>query len=119
MPKMIKEILKNLFSEPATVNYPFERPEPVPGVRGKIVFDMDRCDQCQDCERVCPSMAIKVLPDERAIEYKPFRCIYCHICIDNCMQEAISAEDYVREPEYEKVVERYESSSESSQEAED
>ncbi|HUS79190.1 MAG TPA: 4Fe-4S binding protein [Patescibacteria group bacterium] len=104
MPKMLKEVLKNLFSPPATVNYPTVVPEPVLGLRGKITWDMERCDQCQDCERVCPPGAIKVFPDEKKIEYSPFKCMYCHLCIENCMQEAIKAERVYRAPEYEKGV---------------
>jgi ech hydrogenase subunit F len=90
MPEMLKEILKNLFSKPATVLYPFEQPEPLPNTRGEVEFDMTRCDQCQDCQRVCPSGAITVYPDEKKIEYEPYKCMYCHLCIENCMQEAIS-----------------------------
>ena len=41
--------------------------KPVPGTRGAITFDMARCDECQDCERVCPSVAIKVYPEEKKI----------------------------------------------------
>ena len=104
---MLKEVLKNLFSKPATVNYPFVKPTPVRGTRGALTWDMDRCDQCQDCERVCPSLAIKVSPEEKKVEYQPFRCLYCYICIDNCMQQAITSSDIMRPPEYEKKVEIY------------
>lgn len=110
MPKMLWNIIRNLLSPPATVRYPHVRPEPVPGLRGRISFDFNRCDQCQDCERICPSAAIKVFPEEKRIEYDPFRCIYCHLCVENCMQKAIIAEDVVRPPEYEKVKEVYDKS---------
>jgi len=40
MPEMLGIILRNLFSKPATVKYPFEKPEHVPGTRGEISFDM-------------------------------------------------------------------------------
>jgi formate hydrogenlyase subunit 6/NADH:ubiquinone oxidoreductase subunit I len=49
MPEMLKEVLKNLFSKPATVNYPFIKPEPLPGTRGALTWDMNKCDPCQDC----------------------------------------------------------------------
>ena len=108
MPEMLKEILKNLVSKPATVNYPFVKPEPLPATRGALSWDMDRCDQCQDCERVCPSMAIKVLPEEKRVEYQPFKCLFCLICIDNCMQQAISNSTTLAAPGYEKRVEVFE-----------
>ncbi|MCX6649188.1 MAG: 4Fe-4S dicluster domain-containing protein [Candidatus Bathyarchaeota archaeon] len=108
MPEMLKEILKNLVSKPATVNYPFVKPEPLPATRGALTWDMNRCDQCQDCERVCPSMAIKVLPEEKKVEYQPFRCLFCFLCIDNCMQQAISNSTTLAAPGYEKRVEVFE-----------
>lgn len=108
MPKMLRNVLKNLFSPPATVKYPYEKPEPIPGTRGMVTFDMAKCDLCQDCERICPSGAITVYPDEKRIEYDPFRCIYCHLCVDNCMQKAITGEEVVRAPEYEKAKDVFE-----------
>jgi ech hydrogenase subunit F len=108
MPEIVKEVLKNLFSKPATINYPFEKPTPVPGTRGALTWDMNRCDQCQDCERVCPSMAIKVIPEQKRVEYQPFKCLFCYLCIDNCMQQAISGAVSMRAPEYKKPTEVYE-----------
>jgi ech hydrogenase subunit F len=108
MPEMLKEILKNLVSKPATVNYPFVKPEPLPATRGALTWDMERCDQCQDCERVCPSMAIKIYPEEKKVEYQPFRCLFCFLCIDNCMQQAISNSTTLCAPGYEKRLEVFE-----------
>ncbi|MDP2899399.1 MAG: 4Fe-4S binding protein [Candidatus Bathyarchaeota archaeon] len=108
MPEMVKEVLKNLFSKPATVNYPFEKPEPLPTTRGTLTWDMNRCDECQDCERVCPPMAIKVFPEEKKVEYSPFKCIYCLLCIDNCMQQAITHATIMAAPDYKKRVELFE-----------
>jgi formate hydrogenlyase subunit 6/NADH:ubiquinone oxidoreductase subunit I len=78
------------------------------GTRGEILFDLSKCDQCQDCERVCPSVAIKVYPEERKIEWNPFKCIYCHTCIRTCMHGAISPLDNVQASDYEKVVKTFE-----------
>jgi NADH-quinone oxidoreductase subunit I len=108
MPEILKEILKNLVNKPATVNYPFVKPEPLPATRGALTWDMNRCDECQDCERVCPSMAIKVLPEEKKVEYHPFKCLFCFLCIDNCMQQAISNSTTLTAPDYKKRVEVFE-----------
>ena len=108
MPEMLREILKNLISKPATVNYPFIKPEPLPATRGALTWDMNKCDECQDCERVCPSMAIKVLPEEKKVEYQPFKCLFCFLCIDNCMQQAITNSTTLAAPGYEKRVEVFE-----------
>ena len=107
VPKMLGKVLKSLVTKPATVRYPYVKPEPVPGIRGGIGFDMKKCDQCQDCERVCPSAAIRVYYDEKKVEYFPFRCICCHLCIQSCNQGAIVADSSVRAPNYEKVVETF------------
>jgi ech hydrogenase subunit F len=108
MPKMLKEVLKNLISSPATVNYPFVKPKPVPGTRGALTWDMAKCDQCQDCERVCPSVAIKVYKEEKKVEYHRFKCLFCYLCIDNCMQQAITGSDIFAEAAYTKVVQVFE-----------
>ncbi|MCW4051044.1 MAG: 4Fe-4S binding protein [Candidatus Bathyarchaeota archaeon] len=109
MPKLLGTIIRNLFSKPATVNYPFEASPLVEGTRGSISFNMDRCDQCQDCERVCPSAAIKVYPDDKKIEWDQFKCIYCHLCVETCMHKAITALDHVQSPDYKKSVTVFES----------
>jgi len=82
--------------------------KPIAGTRGALTWDMARCDQCQDCERVCPSVAIKVSKEEKRVEYQPFKCLYCMLCVDNCMQQAISRSDYVQEPAYTKIVKVFE-----------
>jgi len=44
MPSFLGNIIENLFGKPATVKYPFEKPEPVPGTRGELNFNMAKCD---------------------------------------------------------------------------
>lgn len=75
--------------------------------RGELFFDINKCDQCQDCERICPSAAITVYPEEKKIEWNPFKCIYCHTCIRTCMHKAISALDNVQASDYEKGVKTF------------
>jgi formate hydrogenlyase subunit 6/NADH:ubiquinone oxidoreductase subunit I len=53
-------------------------------------------------------MAIKVYEEEKKVEYQPFKCLFCYLCIDNCMQSAISGAEEMRAPEYEKKTEVYE-----------
>ena len=107
MPSFLGNILENLFGKPATVKYPFEKPEPVPGTRGELNFNMAKCDQCQDCERTCPSAAIKVYPEEKRIEWNSFQCIYCHACVRACMHEAIEPLINVEAPDYKKRVKTF------------
>jgi len=100
MPRILGNIIKNLFGKPATVNYPFVKLDPVLETRGEISFDLTKCDQCQDCERICPAVAIKVYPEEKKIEWKPFSCIYCHVCVSTCMHGAIIPSEIVKAPDY-------------------
>jgi len=108
MPRFLGNIIENFFGKPATVAYPFVKPEVVPGTRGEISFDMMKCDQCQDCERACPAVAIKVYPEEKKIEWKPFSCIYCHVCVSTCMHGAITPSETVKSPDYNVKVLTYE-----------
>lgn len=78
------------------------------GSRGEISFNISKCDQCQDCERICPSAAIKVYPDEHKIEWNPFKCIYCHTCIRTCWHGAISPLDNLEASDYSKEVKIFE-----------
>jgi formate hydrogenlyase subunit 6/NADH:ubiquinone oxidoreductase subunit I len=83
-------VLKNLFSSSATLKYPYVKRTLPPKIRGQIKWDMKKCDFCQDCMRVCPSFAIEVKPEEKVVIYMPYRCIFCHRCVDACMPEAIT-----------------------------
>lgn len=107
MSQMLTTILKNLFSKPATRKYPFEKRDPFKNTRGRILFDQAKCDHCGDCERVCPAGAIKVSEKDKQLTYEPFRCIYCWVCVESCMQRAITAEGQYRAPGYEKVSQTY------------
>ncbi len=70
--------------------------------RGRVEWDMEKCDFCQDCQRVCPANAVEVKPDENTIIYKPYQCIYCHRCVESCMPNAIKALNEPAEPTDEK-----------------
>ena len=107
MVRMLPNILKNLLSKPATVHHPFVPRQPYPEHRGRISFDMEKCDQCQDCERVCPPACIKVDVKAKTITYNPFKCIYCHVCVENCMPGAIRAESAYQPAAYQKEIAIY------------
>lgn len=102
MPWMIPVVLRNLFSLPATRRYPYVKREPFERTRGKVSFDLTKCDGCRDCERICPSEAISVDVSKKEIGWDPFRCIYCHWCAEACWKGAISAENVYSSPGYAK-----------------
>lgn len=95
MPRIILDVLKNLFSKPFTLKYPYERREPPENARGKPVIDRERCVGCGLCENTCPPRAI-TLDDEDKPVVDLGICIYCAECADACPVEAIQ-----RSKEYE------------------
>ena len=99
---MLPQIVKNLFSKPATRKYPYEKRAAFERSRGKITFDQTKCDHCGDCQRLCPAGAIEVDAKAKKIEYDKFRCVYCWVCAENCLQGAIKAENEYACPALEK-----------------
>lgn len=89
MPWMLPTIVRNLFSRPATRRYPYVRREPFPGSRGKVLFDMEKCNLCVACARICPANAITVDKENKTVTYDSFACIYCGNCVDSCPKKAI------------------------------
>lgn len=108
MPWMIPTVIRNLFKGPATRRYPYEKREPFKDARGKVSWDMAKCDLCHDCERLCPVMAIVVDEENKRITYDPFLCIYCRTCAEGCFHGAILCSLEYKSPDTEKTKEVYE-----------
>ena len=60
--RALGEVLRNLFAEKATCNYPFEKAVVDPRFRGRIAFESAKCIGCKMCIRACPSKAIDIIP---------------------------------------------------------
>lgn len=61
--------------------------------RGLLENDIDRCTGCQECERICPTQAIRVEseigPDPGKAWVSVFnidfsRCVFCGLCVESC-----------------------------------
>lgn len=92
---MLKPILNaftNLFSAPATINYPFEKASQNKEARGLILYDESKCIFCLRCEEVCPPEAIAFIQNRENFEfsylYNPYLCIYCGECVRVCPDKA-------------------------------
>ena len=108
MPWMLGNILRNLFSRPATRRYPFKDiREPFSGTRGHIVFDVEKCTLCGACSRICPVNAIAVDKEKGELRYDPFKCIYCGNCVQTCPRQGVSQDGHFAPPAYGKTEEVY------------
>ncbi len=113
-PKILKLILKNLLSKPATIQYPFE-PTPIEeDARGRHYADLSKCTGCSLCALDCPADAIEMKPIPEGyvvpkinprklfpvINY--FRCVYCYRCVSVCPVQA-----YTTSSEYRLASDKY------------
>ena len=97
--EMLFEVIKNLFSRPMTVQFPWQS-IPIPdGYRGEQIFDIDGCTSCGLCFRICPNRAIEMIaaPDEYKNKYsKEYpridlgKCCFCGLCQDICPKGSIT-----------------------------
>jgi|SRR5690625_93414 len=70
-----------------------------PTRRGKIVVDVDKCSQCEECVTICPVNAISLREKvaETVIEFDYRKCMYCGLCVDTCPNDALSHSLEVKE----------------------
>jgi formate hydrogenlyase subunit 6/NADH:ubiquinone oxidoreductase subunit I len=91
MLKLFKEILR---TGQATLPYPFEPIEQMPGFRGKPQHDPERCIACAACAIACPPNALRITTDlDQGFQtWSLFvgRCIYCGRCEEVCPTGAIT-----------------------------
>ena len=91
MLKLLKEVLK---VGEATLPYPFEPIEVMPGFRGKPHHDPERCIACGACAIACPPNALSMSTDlDQGFQtWRLFmgRCIYCGRCEEVCPTGAIT-----------------------------
>jgi NADH-quinone oxidoreductase subunit I len=90
--RMLSLVLSSVVSKPATVLYPYFKPEVVDRFRGKLKFDASRCNGCKLCMKDCPSNAIDIIK----VAEKQFKaivkldlCLYCGQCVDSCNKDAL------------------------------
>lgn len=86
---MTKTVLKNLFSRPATERYPFVAKEFVPGARGKVDIEIEKCIYCSICQRKCPTAAIVVSKDPKTWSINRMSCISCNACVEVCPKKCL------------------------------
>lgn len=90
MANMLKHVLKNFISRPATRLYPASERVPFERTRGRIHFENENCLYCGMCQRRCPADAIKVDRANSTWELNAFRCIVCGECVNACPKKCIT-----------------------------
>ena len=99
--------LKNLFSKPATKNYPAEPAVYPERSRGHIEIDIDDCIMCGMCQRKCPSAAIKVDKATRTWSIERMGCVQCENCVEGCPKKCLHIAPGYTEPNTTLTVDSY------------
>ena len=92
---MLDDVFASLFKRPFTELYPYTvKPAPA-NLRGKLLWEEEKCDGCKLCVRDCPAKAIEVEMLDRATKkvayhYHMDRCIYCAQCVASCPEGALT-----------------------------
>ena len=94
--------LKNLFSRPATVGYPYEPAKFPQRMRGHIEIQTENCIRCGLCMRSCPPGAIRVDKAAGTWTINRFDCIQCGSCAGACPKKCLSLVPGYTEPDYQK-----------------
>ncbi len=86
---MLGEIVHSLVTRPVTEFYPFERHPNPERLRGKLVWDPEKCTCCQLCVKDCPSDALEFIILDKinkrfVLRYHADRCTFCAQCVENC-----------------------------------
>lgn len=95
---MLSDILKSLFKKPATEKYPFVKVEAPKNLRGKLIWDPEKCSGCQLCVKDCPANALELITIDKVnkkfvMRYHTDRCTYCAQCVINCRFGCIQMSD--------------------------
>lgn len=99
--------LKNLFSKPATRNYPDLPPKSTAATRGAVQIDIEQCVLCGLCMRRCPSEAIKVDRTNKSWSIERMGCVQCADCVSICPKKCLSMIPKYTAPSSSKTVDTY------------
>ncbi|MCL2632745.1 MAG: 4Fe-4S binding protein [Coriobacteriia bacterium] len=88
--KILPKAIKNLFSKPATSEYPAKKDAIFDDYRGLIAYNAEACIGCMSCKRDCPTGAIdieKVGDKQYKATLRIDRCVFCGQCVESCPRD--------------------------------
>jgi NADH-quinone oxidoreductase subunit I len=88
---MAKNVVNQVFNQPATTKYPFVKPQLSDNFRGQPIFDFDLCIGCGLCCRDCPGKAIEMVTvnGKKHPQINLSKCVFCYQCAETCPKKAI------------------------------
>jgi NAD-dependent dihydropyrimidine dehydrogenase PreA subunit len=55
-------------------------------------INQDKCDNCQECVKICPKLVLECKPDKISVD-NACACTGCESCVAVCPFSAIKVED--------------------------
>ena len=91
---MLGYIVHSMFIRPATEFYPFTRNPNPDRLRGKLIWNPEKCSGCQLCVKDCPSDALELIVLDKAnkrfvMRYHADRCTFCAQCVESCRLKCV------------------------------
>jgi NADH-quinone oxidoreductase subunit I len=90
--------IKHIFWRRLTIKYPDQMLVLPERERGRHVLLLENCIGCGICERICPTLAIRLVQVDKAYSPKNRRncypscnfgrCCFCDLCIESCPSQA-------------------------------
>src|SRR5271157_2033053 len=86
----IVKVVKQMFEEPSTLQFPNQKEELADNYRGLHKLDMKTCISCSACARICPNQTINMVDTEteKGTKLMPEinleRCLFCGLCAEVC-----------------------------------
>lgn len=82
---------RNLRQGPYTESFPFGPAPTAKRFRGRIEFDAATCEGCRQCEKACPSGAIRFERTPAGMSFTCWHdtCVFCGNCEFHCPTRAI------------------------------
>ncbi len=95
---MFNDIFKSFFKKPITEKYPFVKKDAPENLRGKLIWDPEKCTGCQLCVKDCPANGLELLVVDKVnkkfvMRYDVDRCTFCAQCVESCRSGCIEMSD--------------------------